>query len=89
MTWVVQQVSARVGRAVVDRTGLTGFFDLDLEFASQPLRAELSEAAADRPLDGAPSIYTALQEQLGLKLDSQKQAVDVLVIDSVEHPVEQ
>lgn len=59
--------------------------------APQTWRSDLvepSSAAADRPADNGVSIFTALQEQLGLKLDSQKSAVDVLVIESAEKPVE-
>ena len=89
MDTLAQQISLRVGRSVIDRTGLTGRFTLDAEFASQPRPGDIADpASVDRPADSAPSIYTALQEQLGLKLDSQKQAVDVLIIDSVERPVE-
>jgi uncharacterized protein (TIGR03435 family) len=83
------QLSARVGRSVVDRTGLAGRFDLDVEYSPQPLRADIADPAQpDRPAESAPSIYTAIQEQLGLKLDSQKGSIDVTVIDSVERPTE-
>ena len=89
MEMLAAQLSSRVGRPVVDRTGLAGRFDLDVEFAPQPLRSDGSDPAlGDRPSSDAPSIYTALTEQLGLKLESRKQQVDVTVIDSVEHPVE-
>ena len=63
------------GRPVVDRTGLTGRFDFTLDWAP--------EGSTDTD---APSIFTALQEQLGLKLQPARGAVDVLVIDSVERP---
>jgi uncharacterized protein (TIGR03435 family) len=86
--WVTKQLAARVGRAVIDGTGLTGYFDLDLEFTPQARVGDAADPAADRPADPGASIYTALQEQLGLKLESQKHAVDVLVIDSAEHPTE-
>jgi uncharacterized protein (TIGR03435 family) len=86
---LAQQLSVRVGRSVIDRTGLTGRFVVDLEFAPQPLRSDGSDPSlGDRPSSDAPSIYTALQEQLGLKLESQKSSVDVTVIDSVERPAE-
>jgi uncharacterized protein (TIGR03435 family) len=89
MEWVAKQLADRVGRAVVDRTGLDGRFDVELEFAPQLRGVDIADpSAADRPADGAPSIYTALQEQLGLKLESQKTTVDVTVIDHVEHPTE-
>lgn len=67
-----------VGRQVHDDTSLTGAFDWDLEFA--PQRAPQGDA------DG-PSVFTALQEQLGLKLDSRPGSLDVIVIDHAERPV--
>ena len=75
-----------MGRPVLDRTGLTGRFDLDLQWTdlAQLLQPENN---ASPPADG-PSFPTALQEQLGLKLESTKGPVDVLVIDHVEHPTE-
>jgi uncharacterized protein (TIGR03435 family) len=83
------QLSTRVGRTVVDRTGLSGRFDLDVEFAPQPVRSDGSDPPlGDRSSAEAPSIYTAIREQLGLKLDSQKRSIDVTVIDSVERPTE-
>jgi uncharacterized protein (TIGR03435 family) len=83
------QLSGRVGRSVVDRTGLTGRFDLDLEFAPAPPPGSSADpAAVDRPASDAASIYTAIQEQLGLKLNSQKRAIEVTVIDSIERPTE-
>ena len=72
---LAQRLSPIVGRVVVDRTGLTGKFDFELKWAQDP--------AADT---AGPSIFTALQEQLGLKLESTRGPVDVLVIDHVERP---
>jgi uncharacterized protein (TIGR03435 family) len=63
------------GRPVVDRTGLSGRFDFTLTWAP--------EGSTDTD---APSIFTALHEQLGLKLEPTTGPVDVLVIDSVERP---
>jgi uncharacterized protein (TIGR03435 family) len=89
METIAAQLSARVGRTVVDRSGLTGRFDLDVEFAPpSPPGNSADPAAIDRPADAAASIYTAIQEQLGLKLDSQKRTVDVTIIDSIDHPTE-
>jgi uncharacterized protein (TIGR03435 family) len=71
------------GRPVVDQTGVTGAFDIDLRWTSTDVPAALAGAPA--PDDGA-SIFTAVQEQLGLKLEPAKSPFDVLVVDHVEHP---
>src|SRR5438093_10027129 len=76
MSQVANILSGPVDRVVKDHTGLTGNFDVTLEWAPN----ELSRDSA-----GA-SIFTALQEQLGLKLVSTREPVDVLVIDRAEHP---
>jgi uncharacterized protein (TIGR03435 family) len=68
-----------VQRPVVDNTGLTGAWDLTLTWAP-----EGSPQAAD---GSAPSIFTAVQEQLGLKLESTRGPVDVLIIDGAERPI--
>ena len=72
-----------IDRPVFDRTGLTGHFDLQLQYDYGPS----SGAFASRPssIDGV-SIFTALQEQAGLKLEAAREVVDVLVIDSAEMP---
>jgi uncharacterized protein (TIGR03435 family) len=72
------------GRPVVDRTGLTGRFDIDLEYAGEPRRGVAGQAVL--PDVAAASIFTALQEQLGLKLESGKEKMDVLVIEDVHLP---
>ena len=74
------------GRNVVDRTGLTGVWDFELTFAPEAGRGlppPGTPNAPPPPDPDAPSIFTALQEQLGLKLDSTKAPLDVVVIDSV------
>jgi uncharacterized protein (TIGR03435 family) len=74
-----------VSRRVIDRTGLTGPFDFDLEWT--PLVAPPGPAPPGVPSDAAgPTLFTALQEQLGLRLESTKETVAVLVIDSVNQP---
>ena len=73
------RLSQYVGQTVVDKTGLAGEYDLELAWTSDVTRPPL-------PGDSGPSIFTALQEQLGLKLDSEKGPVEVLVIDRVEQP---
>ncbi|HET9270390.1 MAG TPA: TIGR03435 family protein [Vicinamibacterales bacterium] len=71
---LTQLLASASGRIVVDRTGLKGPFTIDLEWSQD-------QTASDKP-----SIFTAVQEQLGLKLESARAPVDVLVIDSVERP---
>ena len=74
-----------VSRRVLDRTGLTGRFDFDLEWT--PLVTPPGVVTPDRPAsETGPTILTALQEQLGLKLESTRETVPVLVIDSVNPP---
>jgi uncharacterized protein (TIGR03435 family) len=73
-------------RLVFDHTGLAGIFDWDLQWRPEPLTADLPNATSDRSFDAGVSLVTALQEQLGLKLESTKGPVDVLVIDHVEQP---
>ncbi|HEY1744811.1 MAG TPA: TIGR03435 family protein [Granulicella sp.] len=68
-------------RTVIDKTGLTGQYDLLLKWTSD----DTSDASSD---SSTPSIFTALQEQLGLKLQSSKGPVDTLVVDRVEMPSE-
>jgi uncharacterized protein (TIGR03435 family) len=82
-----------VGRIVVDRTGLDGTYDFNLTWTPDQI-ANRPPGAPDPLVNGVPidpngpSIFTAVQEQLGLKLDSQKGPVSVLVIDRADHPVE-
>jgi uncharacterized protein (TIGR03435 family) len=73
---------------VVDKTGLAGGYDLQLSFAPPPWLAAAASAAAGAPdVDpNLPSLFTALQEQLGLKLERQQGPVDVVVIESAEQP---
>jgi uncharacterized protein (TIGR03435 family) len=73
----------------VDKTGLTGLYEFELEFTPDQLPQGPPPPGAPPlpPIDpNGPSIFTALQEQLGLKLDSQRGPVEVVVIDSVERP---
>jgi uncharacterized protein (TIGR03435 family) len=79
-----------VQRIVVDKTGLEGDYDIDLTYTpDQATMGSLKIAGAPNPPPGdtgGPSLFTALQEQLGLKLESTRGQVDVLVIDHVEGP---
>ena len=71
------------GRPVRDRTGLTGAFNFDLTWTSGPVA--LAPGAGPPPDDG-PSIFTALQEQLGLRLEPGRGSFDVVVVDAVRRP---
>ena len=86
-TQTMQQLTgplqAFTGRPVVDRTGLTGAFDFDLQWSSGPVAPA---AGATPPPDDGPSIFAALQEQLGLRLESTRGTFDVVVVDAVRRP---
>jgi uncharacterized protein (TIGR03435 family) len=93
MSMLADRIAREVGRNVVDKTGLEGRYDFTLHWTSD--RQALSAGPADGgpgPAPSAnssgPSIFTALQEQLGLKLESQKGPVETLTIESVEKPSE-
>jgi len=80
-------VSNQVGRAVVDRTGLTGNWDFEMNYAAPPPQGPLPPGVELPAADpDAPDLFTAIREQLGLKLEATKGPVEVLVIDSVELP---
>ncbi len=95
---LVQVLSQQLGRIVVDKTGLKGTYDFTLEWTpdqgqglgpgfaapGEPPRPDSSAPAES----SGPSVFSALQEQLGLKLESQKAPVEIIVIESVEKPSE-
>ncbi len=75
--------AGELGRIVVDKTGLTGRYDFTLKWTPDSQR----QADATSPPDpSSASLFTAIQEQLGLKLEPQKAPMDVLVIQHVEKP---
>jgi uncharacterized protein (TIGR03435 family) len=93
MELLVRQLSMEVRRMVVDKTGLMGSYDFTMKFT--PERFGTSMASSDEtgspsaaPASGpsGPSVFTAVQEQLGLKLQSGKGPVEVIVIDHIERP---
>jgi uncharacterized protein (TIGR03435 family) len=87
MTQAASILAGQAGRPVVDRTGLTGNWQFVMTFAQErPIGAPAVGETAPAADPNAPSFFTALQEQLGLKLESTKAPFDVTVIDSVEHP---
>jgi uncharacterized protein (TIGR03435 family) len=76
-----------VGRTIIDKTGLTSVYDFTLQFMPDDAAvAPVAGAGSSAPDPTAPSIFTAIQEQLGLKLESGKGPVEVIVIDHVERP---
>jgi uncharacterized protein (TIGR03435 family) len=87
MSLFANNLSQQMQRVVVDRTGLTGGWDFELTFAPEPPRGPLPPGVELPPIDpNAPSLVTAIQEQLGLRLQSTKGPVEVLVVDSIERP---
>jgi uncharacterized protein (TIGR03435 family) len=78
----------RVGRPVIDRTDLTAAYDLELQWSSDLglQQAPPGAAGASELTPEGLSLFTALQEQLGLKLEAMRRPVDVIVIDSAEPP---
>ena len=76
---------ATLPRPVIDETGLVGSYDLSVEWSPEPAPASTAGAAPEMP--GASTTFVeALKEQLGLKLESTKGPVEILVIDHVERP---
>jgi uncharacterized protein (TIGR03435 family) len=86
---IVPTLARMLGRTIIDKTGLTGNYDISLEWTPDESQMAMLQQDAPRPPPSdtpGPSIFTALQEQLGLKLESQKGPVQVLVVDRVEKP---
>ena len=79
-------LSNQVHRTVTDKTGLTGKYDITLHYQMENMHGDSTDSAA--PAETAPSLMTALEEQLGLKLESVKGPVDTIVVDHVEQPTE-
>jgi len=87
---LVDSLSMMLRRTVVDRTGLSGTFDFDLTWTPDGMPQQAPPPGVDLPrIDpNGPSIFTAIQEQLGLKLESARKAVDVFVVDRAVLPTE-
>ena len=80
-------LAGRLGRPIVDETGLDGRFDFTLDFEPDaPARAGDKDNPAGGVDANRPSLFTALQDQLGLKLESRKAQVEFLVVDRIERP---
>lgn len=80
MTMFVNLLAGPLDRQVINKTGLTGRFDIDLRYAPESGQASTATDTS------TPSFFTALQEQLGLRLESAKAPVEVLVVDHIERP---
>jgi uncharacterized protein (TIGR03435 family) len=82
LAFLASMLEQRVGRVVVDRTGLDGLYDFDLTWP-----AEDREAAAGVPQVGGPqTVLAAIEQQLGLRLDPAKGTLDVLIVDEFKRP---
>jgi uncharacterized protein (TIGR03435 family) len=86
MSRLATNLSYQVGRSVVDKTRLTGNYDFTLKWT--PDQSPAGTTADGQADTSEPSLFTALQEQLGVKLESTKGPVETLVIDHVERPSE-
>jgi uncharacterized protein (TIGR03435 family) len=82
---LISFLSQRLERTVIDKTGLTGKYDVNLTFKPEDDTGGNDNGASD---SNTPDLFTAIQEQLGLKLVSTKGPVDTLVIDHIELPSE-
>jgi uncharacterized protein (TIGR03435 family) len=86
---LLRTLATAVGRPVLDKTTLTGLYDFTLTYAPDPgqLQGLSGGAPGSQPSDPeSPSVFTAVQEQLGLKLDSGKGPVEIFVVDHLERP---
>ncbi len=93
MPFLAHALSREVGRSIVDKTGLTGNYEYTLEWTPENGSPPMpGNPPGGPPHDGGaddsvgPSLFTALQEQLGLKLEASKGMVDVIVVDHIDQP---
>ena len=86
MAQFAAELTYMMERLVVDKTGIPGLFDIRVEWTPEQFGAEPGDAVrADEP---NPTLFTAVQEQLGLRMQSEKGPVEVLVVDKLSRPVE-
>ena len=91
---IARMLSQQIGSTVLDKTGLTGKYEFELHWAADrnmggafaPGTGNASGGQEAAPENNAPPLFTAVQEQLGLKLVSQKEPVEVVVIDQIQQP---
>jgi uncharacterized protein (TIGR03435 family) len=84
----VRVLSTVLGRTVIDKSGFTGLFDVQVDFVPDETTPALpAPPPGAAPLDfNGPSILTAMQQQLGLRLESSKGPVEVIIVDYIERP---
>ena len=85
MSYFAWTLGLHLGRTVLDKTGLRGGYDFDLRFTPEPKTPSPADAVLT---DSGPSVFTAIREQMGLKLESAKAPVDFFIIDHAERPSE-
>jgi len=92
MAGIVGTLAPSQRQSIVDQTGLRGRFDIDVTYTPEPFSAGALAQRGAAPMAGVdpngPSIFQALREQLGLKLEARKMPVPVLVVDHIEPPTE-
>jgi uncharacterized protein (TIGR03435 family) len=86
MPELVRTLSKVLGRSVIDQTGFTGTFDLQLDFATDDMTPSMPPPPPNSPPSDDVSIVQALQQQLGLRLQSTKGPVPVIVVDQALPP---
>ena len=85
---LAEQLAKVLGRVVLDKTGIQGRYDITLRWTPENGLPDKVNGASTPEETNGPSIFTAVQEQLGLRLDPQKGPVGVLVVDRAEMPTE-
>jgi uncharacterized protein (TIGR03435 family) len=91
IAFLAQFLTQSAGRPVIDKTGLTSYYDYALQWTpdvgSAPAFGQAAPGTSPPPADpDAPNLFTAVQEQLGLKLENARGPVEVVVIDGIEKP---
>ena len=83
MADLAEHLRHQVGSPILDKTGLEGLFDLKLNYDQEALAGRTPAADSDQP-----SLFSAMQDQLGLRLDAQKAPLPMLVVESIQRPTE-
>jgi uncharacterized protein (TIGR03435 family) len=84
----LEVLTRSLGRVVIDKTGMTGKYDITLEWTPDEYQLSQWGEERDTASDSGPTIFSALEEQLGLKLVSSRGPVEMLVIEKAEKPTE-